>query len=59
MIKDVILINIIAYHGVIILPHKRVRKTLKFLETKYIPNHQKAIIPQTKQTFIILMTHGL
>ena len=39
--------------------YKGLRKTLKYLSTKYIPNHRKRIMLQTKQTFILLMTFGL
>ena len=42
-----------------VLRCKRVRKTLKFLETKFTPNYQKRIMSQTKQTFITLMTFGV
>ena len=42
-----------------ILRSKRVRKTLKYLLTKSIPNHQKRIMQQTKLMFIILMTFGV
>ena len=34
-------------------------KTLKYLLTRYIQNHQKRIMQQTKLTFIISMTFGL
>ena len=39
--------------------YKGLRKTLKYLITKSIPNHQKRITLQTKQMFITLMTYGL
>ena len=42
-----------------ILRSKSHRKTLKYLLIKSIPNHLKRNMQQTKQTFIILMTHGL
>ena len=34
------------------------QKNIKIFINEIDSNHQKCIIPQKKQTFIILMTHG-
>ena len=39
--------------------YKRLRKTLKYLLTKFIQEDQKRIMPQTRHRFIILMTFGV
>ena len=58
-IKDVVLNDIIVYHGARMLRAKRLREQLIFLETKFVANHPKRILSPTKPTFIILMRLGV
>ena len=59
MIREVILIKLMVYHGAKILAHERLGDRSLFLQIKFIPELLERIISPTKPIFIKSMTLGV